>query len=248
MKWDKSPRRFFTDEFLNALNQRYKVNSSIQNALRQRLENSAREWYYFRNVEDVGATPREVRHSLNKIARLANELSAHLTNAPSVVWSALVETNDTVNQNRYDLGVHHDTHHYPELGLIGSPAITVVGDNKHDPFVTISVSDLTEAMSELASTADIAAQIIPKVTQGPPPDKPLQKWIADLSNIWRVTLDRPFTIEEHKGEPISNAACFFVEIYEYLSPETPKSRVLTEMRKRKVEEKQLRIEFLNLNK
>lgn len=248
MKWDKLPQRFFTDEFLNVLYQRYEVDSSIQDVLREKLESSAKQWYYFRNVEDVDATPREVRHSLNKIARLANELSAHLTNAPSAVWSALVETNDTVNQNRYLHGVHYDSHHYPEVGLIGSPAITVVGDNEHDPFVTISVSDLTEAMSELASTADIASQIIPKVTQGPQPDKPLQKWIADLSNIWRITLDRPFRIEEYKGEPISDAACFFVAIYECLSPETSKSRVLTEMTKRRVEEKKLRIKFQHLNK
>ncbi|MBL4874302.1 MAG: hypothetical protein JKY41_13185 [Rhodobacteraceae bacterium] len=243
MKWDNLPQRFFTDEFLNALYQRYKVDSSIHDALRQRLENSAREWYYLRNVEDVDATPREVRHSLNKIARLANELSAHLTNVPSAVWSALVETNDTVNQNRYVLGVHHDSHHYPELGLIGSPAITVVGDNEHDPFVTISVSDLTEAMSALASTADIASQIIPKVTQGPPPDKPLRKWMADMSNMWRITLERPFTFADYKGEPISGAACFCVNVYEHLSPETPVSRVLREMKKRKATEKALNIEF-----
>ncbi|OUS03883.1 hypothetical protein A9Q96_16980 [Rhodobacterales bacterium 52_120_T64] len=183
MKWDNLPQRFFPDDFLDTLYQRYEIDSSNQGALHESLENSAREWFFNRNVEDVDAPPREVREALNKIAKHADDLAELLSNTPSAVWSALVETSGLVRRNRYDPGVHYDSHHYPEVGLIGKPAITVVGDNEHDPFVNINVSDLIDAMGELASSAGIASQIIPKVTQGPQPDKPLRKWIIDMRKL-----------------------------------------------------------------
>lgn len=72
---------------------------------------------------------------------------------------------------------------------------------------------LTTAIDELATSAEIAAQIIPTVKQGPQPDKPLQKWIVDMRNIWYRPLDRPFTVDESSSEPISEAARFCVDVY-----------------------------------
>lgn len=248
MKWDELPQQFFAEDFMDKLYRDYKVESAIQESLHEKLESSARKWYYFRNAEDVDASPREVRQTLTKLSKHANALKELLENTPDAVWSELVSTNEYVNRNRYDHRIHYDTHHHPEVGLIGRPAITVVTDNKYDSIATITISDLKQAIGELASTASIASQIIPTVKQGPQPDQPLQKWVIDMRNIWYRPLDRPFTVDENKGEPRSEAAYFCVEVYAHLAPETPKSLVMHEMKKRIAKDKEVRIEISNWKK
>lgn len=74
MKWDELPEQFFSDEFLGKLYRDYKIESAIQNLVHERLERSARNWYYSRNTEDVDASPREVRQTLSKLAKHARAL------------------------------------------------------------------------------------------------------------------------------------------------------------------------------
>lgn len=127
--------------------------------------------------------------------------------------------------------------------MIGRPAIAFVTESNQDPFATITIPDLKQAVGELASTASIASEIIPTVKQGPQPDLPLQQWIFDMRNLWYSPLDRPFTVDEYKGEPRSEAAYFCVEVYAHLAPETSRSLVMREMKKRKAREKELLIRF-----
>lgn len=228
---------------MDKLYRNYKVESAIQNSVHERLERSARNWYYSRNAEDVDASPREVKQTLSKLAKHASALKKLLENTPDAVWSELVSASEYVNQNRYESGVIYDTHHQPEVGVIGRPAITFVTDNEYDPFATITISDLKQVIGKLASTADITSQIIPAAKQGPQPDRPLRQWVIDMRNIWYRPLDRPFTVDENKGEPRSEAAYFCTEIYAHLAPETPKSLVMHEMKKRIAEEKELLIRF-----
>ena len=196
MKWDEVPQQFFPEDFMDKLYRDYKIDSAHQESMHEKLENSARKWYYSRNAEDVDASPREVRHAISKLSKHASILKKLLENTPDAVWSELVSISDFVNRDRYDSRIHYDSHHYPEDGLIGNPAVTVLGDNERDPLVTITISDLKQAIGELVFTADITPQIIPAVKQGPQPDKPLQQWVTDMRNIWYMPLDRPFTVDE----------------------------------------------------
>ncbi|MCK4861599.1 MAG: hypothetical protein KAS85_06780 [Rhodobacteraceae bacterium] len=243
MKWDELPQQFFPETFMDKLYRDYKIDSAHQESTHEKLESAARKWYYSRNAGDVDASPREVRQAISKLSKHAGILKKLLENTPDAVWSELVSASDFVNRDRYDSRIHDDSHYYPEDGLIGNPAITVVGDNERGPLVTITISDLKQALRELTFTADISSQITPAVKQGPQPDKPLQNWVTDMRNIWYKPLDRPFTVQGDKGEPISIAAQFCVEVYAHLAPETTKSRVMNEMKKRMAEEKALLIKF-----
>ena len=54
-----------------------------------------------------------------------------------------------------------------------------------------------------------------------------------MHNLWEGPLERKFTRDvTSNSEPISEAACFCVEIFKALDPETEKSLVLNEMKKR----------------
>lgn len=233
MKWDTLPERFFSDEFMDKIFKTYCIESFMKEELQSRLESSAKDWFHRHNSPEQIISPTIVKKTLNGLSRDADALKERLKNIPDALWSSMIDSREMVNPSRYGLGLGYVTPHYPEYGCVGEPGITVVTEDSRGPFQTIEISTIIDALGELALFADITLQINPPKNLSTQKIWPLCKWIADMHNLWAGPLGRKFTRDvASNGEPISEAACFYVDVYKVLDSDTDKSLVLNEMKKR----------------
>ena len=56
-------------------------------------------------------------------------------------------------------------------------------------------------------------------------------WAVNAANIWEQIVERAFTLDSEKGQPVSEAAMFCVDAFYHVEPGVAPSRVMDAMRK-----------------
>ena len=239
MKWDSLPERFFSDEFLDQLSLEFKIEEQLRPELRKQLERAASNWYFQRTSPTNEVSPRVVKNSLLDIQKKATALRESLLNSPEAIWPELADISSWTSANSHAPRFEYHDYPYPEAGIPGVASITYLAAGPEYQPQSVEVGIFLAALDLLAEKAAYP----PTVKQGPQPDRPLQKWVVGMRNIWFWPLDRPFTLQEEEGQPRSEAAHFCVKVYTHLAPETPQTRVMHEMKKQIAEEKAMPFKF-----
>jgi len=233
MKWDTLPERFFSDEFLNCLSRDYEIDEQLKDRLHERLEHAAKNWYLQQNSSEEAVSPSDVKKALVGLSRDANALKIRMENSNVAVWSSLIGASSFNRSSGDYLGFEYATPHFPEYGEIGVPAVTTLTSDPHQPFDTIEVASIISALDQIARLAAVAPIVNPPKNLNSQKIKPLREWMNSMHMVWLGIIQRQFTRDvAADGEPITEAARFCVDIYKFLDPETPKSLVLNEMKRR----------------
>jgi len=239
MKWDTPPEQFFSDEFLDQLSIEFKIEEQLRQELRKQLERAASNWYFQRTSPINEVSLGVVKKSLLDIQEKATALKESLLNSPEAIWPELAEICVWTNSSEYSPRFEYHDYPYPEAGFHRKVFISYLAASPEYQPQSVEVDIFLAALNLLAEKAAYP----PTVKQGPQPDQPLQRWVVDMRNIWLRPLDRPFTVQEDKGQPRSEAAHFCVKVYAHLAPETPQTRVMHEMKKQIAEEKATPFKF-----
>lgn len=233
MKWDTLPDRFFSDEFLDQLLRDYQIDEQLKDNLHERLERIAKEWYLQQNSPEEKVSPSDVRKALDGLSRDAHALKKRMESANDAVWSSIIGASSYYRFSSEDLGFEYATPHFPEHGEIGVPAVTVATSGAHKPLDTIEVASIISALGQLAFFAEVAPEVNPPKNMKAQNIRPLREWMFGMHNVWLGIIQRKFTRDvASDGEPITEAARFCVDIYKVLDPETEKSLVINEMKRR----------------
>lgn len=233
MNLTSPPERFFSDEFLNGLLRDYQIDEQLKGSLHERLEHIAKKWYIQQNSPEEKVSPSDVKKALVGLSRDAHALKTRMENANDAVWSNLIGASSFNRSSGDYLGFEYATPHFPEYGEIGVPAVTVLTSDPHQPFDTIEVASIISALDQLAFLAAVAPGTCPPKNLRAQKIKPLRDWMFDMHNVWEGVIQRKFTRDvASDGEPITEAARLCVDVYKVLDPETDKSLVLNEMKRR----------------
>ena len=174
-----------------------------------------------------------MKNALAGLSRDANALKKRMENTSDAVWWSIIGASSYNRSGPEDLGFEYVTPHFPEHGETGVPAVTVTTSDPQQPLDTIEVASIISALGQLAFYAGSAAGTCPPRNLSAQKIRPLREWINGMFYIWVGIIQKPFTRDvASDGEPITEAARFCVEVYKFLDPETPKSLVLNEMKRR----------------
>lgn len=93
----------------------------------------------------------------------------------------------------------------------------------------LEYEDIANTPALLSAYARRVMSDLPQGRKGRPTRAGLGEWVANFERAWTEIVKRPFTVQRHKGEPVSPAARFAVACFKVVDPEVLPSNVMTEM-------------------
>lgn len=192
------------------------------------LERAAFGWDIRRTSPFQTLTEAQVANWTGKLSKEASKLQNLITSLPDEVWFHLSHASGHLNRSLYEpriyMGAGQDE---------GKLIPTISGDHTtREASYEITNYVLIEALRTIANIAEITPHAYTSIKKGNRKDFPLESWMMDALKIWTSMLGRKFSRDvSETGEPATAAAAFVVTAYNTLSPETPRSRVLNEMKK-----------------
>lgn len=95
----------------------------------------------------------------------------------------------------------------------------------------LHLGQIVQAVSVLANMAEFALKnLLPPDKGGRPRNEALYLWVVNIHTMWKVCVDRPFTLDRHDQEPISEAARFCQQLMQTIDPSVPFAQIATAMR------------------
>jgi hypothetical protein len=228
--WPKlPPDPFFSDAFLSELFARFDIGPEYHSRVQTLLDGAASDW---KEAQVDGLSPRELRAHLESVELQAKTLQEMLSVISGPVWRELLRAGDLTRSGAPDEPyLSYDSSPLLDVADEPEPCIILPGDYLGADSKRINLSDLAVAFELLSELSTHAQRINPPVKRGVQIDIPLRRWVQDIQHMWERVLNRSFTRDvDAYGEPISEAACFCVGVYRQMHPNTPRSRVLNEMK------------------
>jgi len=223
------PDPFFSDAFVAELFENYDIEPEKQARVRRLLDRAATNW---RQASDLDVPLRDQREVLATLGRHSGALKAVLHEIPATTWHKLTAASAMFDSGEFSEPRLTNTSP-PSWDPLAEtePTLIVPASDPADVTGRITVTQLVQALDLLSSLGDIAVQMMPPVKPGVQIDYPLRYWMMEIQRLWQVHLQRKFTrdVDAH-GAPITDAACFCVEVFRQMEPQTPRSRVLNEMK------------------
>jgi hypothetical protein len=187
------------------------------------LEDMAAIWRWHQSPVSERIRPTKMSAALQKIAKLADQLEKALQDLPSPAKAAL-----DVAYSEAEIAAHlalNDDQPPPKGVAFNAPQA-----DGTPLIVQLETEEIRDVIAHVAVMATQAADL-PSAKAGTKRDKGLRMWMANVEIFWTETLGRSFSRDvTSTGEPISAAARFCVAAFAFVSPHTPPSRVLQEMK------------------
>ncbi len=217
---ERSPNPY-SDAMIAALCDDLGISLDLAPKLRQGLRTAAHQWQ--RHVSDPveSVTPKNLTNSLLDLSAALDVAKGALEGVTDAQWEMIRHGSAVSNFDPYisEIGQRADAHDPAE-------EIRTVSLNHTD----FALPDIIAALDVLASAAQLATGPIGKLKRGPQPNFPLKAWTRSMLFLCKATLGAPFTRDETQGQPVSRATIFCVKAFEVLSPETPKTLILSAMK------------------
>lgn len=196
--------------------------------LTSQLNSAANTWLSMNADPLTAQSDGDTRKELLRIARALLKAKAELASISDTAWTVMHEASNILNSDHHTSGIENvagpEWHIDEELRR----SVRII-DNIETS--SVSMNNLTESLSILTELADVGAEAVLQPSSGPNVDRALARWVYTMRQLVERTLHVPFTRDVALGnEPISPAACFCVNAFAIISPETPRSRVLNALK------------------
>ena len=219
----------YTEEKVASLCRTLRVSQEYAAAVKKNLNHGAERWHYVTHSPAYFGKPKEIRDELYRLAKSVSAAKSAISSVTDAAWNAMQYASDCVNFDHYeskidtvaDNGLFETADNYRTIYIVDQP---------HD-IASISLSQFKEALRLISELAHIGAQVVPDLRRGPPRDYALEEWMRLAYYAVSATPAHFRIVTSTDGSPTSPAACFCVEAYALLSPATPRSRVLHEMKR-----------------
>lgn len=218
-------RETYSQADLAALAQEFSIAPDKRAEMASLLEDAAAIWRWHGGDRSKPPTPAQIARSLNKAAAQARKLCLTVTTLPDQAFSRLEAVIDNAQADAATALIMGQK-------VSGLPALTTPEMDSETLGALLGVPDILQMITTLERMAKNAAQS-PAGNSGVKRDHALRMWIINIELFWVSTLGRVFSRDTtSSGEPVSEAARFCVAAFKIVSPETPSSRVLNEMKHR----------------
>lgn len=194
-----------------------------------RLSAAAYEWYDLSHSPAYALTAKETCDELKALGRRLAALRKNGMDVSSAAWNAMQYASDCINSDHYESRIYTDAGHWRD-GSSDAERHILLADHQGG-HQSVTFQEVKDALKVLQNLAELGSAFVPDTRPGPSPDYPLRGWIRDMSYIVQSTGCRFTRDVSDNGTPISPAALFCVAAYAVLSPSTPPSRVLNEMKR-----------------
>ncbi len=215
---------FYSPEAIVALCSEFKVKRELQKELQDRLEGAAKAWSWNdRRKDGEDQTPAKVKSELLNVSKVSQRLLTSLDQLGAVSTHEL--------QRRYK-----SPNPLVSIGILNGEnksnghVLAIPNNDGSQGAITLQYEDVYTIIEALVGISANAADVRSGI-KGVKRDEALRIWMINIEAIWTEVLNRKFSRDvTADGSPISEAACFCVASFQYISPETPQSRVLNEMK------------------
>jgi hypothetical protein len=216
-------RETYRDADLDKLISDFGISEEHRDGLGPFLEDIAAIWRSKQSSNPTGDRPAKSSVALQRVAKLADQLNTALSDLPPLAEDALRRAYADAD-NSVLLGMS-DAATIPKGAAFNIPK----GDGSPQ-IVELEQSDIQDVIANISAMALTAADM-PSGKVGVKRDHGLRLWMANVETYWTQTLGRGFTRDvSWTGDPISEPSRFCVAAFAFVSPETPPSRVLQEMK------------------
>lgn len=224
-----APKQFYqqtyTTDDLARLFKEFAILPEHQALTARFLEDAAAIWRWRNAASEDRVTPAAARKALGEVTKHTERLRNALAALPGEAQTALARAQADAENAQLDA---------IETGQLapGAASLIVPTDTGENLMVNLDAAEFQRLLMDLEALAETAAQGSPG-HRGRRRDEGLRLWVANMELLWSKMLGRPFRRDTTpEGAPISEAALFCVEAARKVSPDTPASRVLNEMKKR----------------
>jgi hypothetical protein len=218
-------RETYSPADLTSLAQQFSIAPDHRVEMASLLEDAAAIWRWHGVKHSKRLTPAQTARSLDKAADQARKLCLTVTTLPEQAFGRLEVEIDNAQTNAATALIMRQP-------ISGLPALTTPETDGETLGTILELSDILQMIAALERMAKDAAQL-PSGNSGVKRDHALRMWIINIELFWVGTLGRVFSRDAtSSGEPVSEASRFCVAAFKIVSPETPSSRVLNEMKHR----------------
>lgn len=225
--------RIYEPKFLDALYQEFDIQGAeLQERVHSRLEGAGNVYRKWRTNADEAPRPAERKAAIDELERLVDTLRDRLEQMDDFTATAFWRPETDL------LGILGDEATKAKEGKPtldespwGHPLEFIKTEDGGVSMITLSQRHHFESLNILKNYCAAAREVIGPDAGGRPKDEGLRMWAINIRNLWEKELDRRFTLSQHKGEPVSDAAVFCVRTCSILEPGTSNARVFTAMRK-----------------
>lgn len=166
--------------------------------------------------KEVLMIERQAGELAKSLSGLSESAIGWLHSAEEIVDQEITRNWDTISESRFG----HVIYRQPaEIGV--GPTITY-----------LNFWQIKQAVSVLANMAGFVAQNARPLDQGGRPhNEALFLWVINVQGIWKDYVGTPFTLDQHQGNPVSEAARFCEELMQAVDPGVTFPQLATAMRK-----------------
>jgi hypothetical protein len=218
----------YADDEVQRLINDFRIPPERREDLRKSLEGAAQIYRLWRQNHDEMPTPGEMRAAIDEVEDLAVRLKQRLVDMDEItdsrLWKPELELMGLVRDRKTESRFGHTIHYSDQ-------------PNGDYAFFYLRRRDILEALSIVTSYAAEARGNLPRGKDGPRRSEGLRMWVINIINIWEEIFERPFTVDYQQGRAVSEAACFAVEAFKTVKPETPESRIISAIKAVRAEKK-----------
>jgi hypothetical protein len=198
-----------------------RISQELAPKLRHGLCSAADKWQRHMNDPTEGISPKDLTEGLIALSVALERAKSALGGITAAEWEMMRDGSALSNSDHYVSRICQRADAYDPVEEIRTISLD---------HTDVLVPDMIDALDALSNAAHMGTAPIGKIKRGPQPSFPLNSWTHSMFGLCSGTLRVPFTCDETQGMPVSPAACFCVNAFAVLSPQTPATRVLSAMK------------------
>ncbi|SOC22136.1 ATPase family protein associated with various cellular activities (AAA) [Rhodobacter sp. JA431] len=215
-------KKTYSQDVLDRLVKTYSIPARQRDTFENALEDAAAIWRWYRAAADERTAPSQSSKALQDLSKTAKKLYEALSALPRQAEVSLIAETDRVGFKIFE-GTEDPA---------GLPVLMVPQDDGTCEPVALNLKDYVHLLDAFQRIAADAAKL-PPGRKGAKRDDALRMWIANIETLWTQRLERAFTRDVHEdGTPLTSSARFCVDVFSYVDPDTPTSRIMHEMKLR----------------
>lgn len=217
-------KRVFSEAAVNKLATQFKLPSDIPaSELRHRLNMAAQVYRTWRQNADMAPRRGEMKAALDEISELSERLQRSLEELDDIsaghFWRPETALRHVMSLGPEGPSATEYGHSLTWLPTVDGHAIQYLAGEHFTPVLKL-----------IEKYASAAIANLPKDAGGRKRSEGLRYWVINVAKIWTELFGKPFTFDEYKGEPITEAARFAVAAMAVADPSVAASEVRAAVR------------------
>lgn len=192
--------------------------------VKQKLDIAANQYFQTRSMFEDAPTHAESRAALKYLQKHARTLIKGLEGLDDKSWNFLLGSEISASHRLMNEGT--------VTTRLGYDMESVRHEDGSISYDMLSAEDFIGAAQFIEVYVTDGLEHIPKGQKGKRPLLSLGGWLNHIEPLWRDITGSDFTLDFHKGQPISEAAIFAKKAIEIIDPKVTNANLITAMRNR----------------